>query len=71
MTTPEPKTERLERLRAEARYRRDRFRIYRAKVSGGRAASLTKLRELERASEGAAARLRKAESETPPTPPRA
>ena len=65
------KIKRLDQLRAEARYRRDRLRLYRAKLYGGRAANPAKLRELERASDGAADRLRRAKEETPPTPPRA
>jgi hypothetical protein len=58
-----------ERLRDEARYRRERLELYRARLYGGRAASQTKLRELERASDGAAARLRRAEAAAPPTDP--
>ena len=57
----------LERLRDEARYRRERLELYRARLYGGRAASQGKLRELERASEGAAARLHRAEAAAPPT----
>ena len=53
------------RLRDEARYRRERLELYRARLYGGRAASQTKLRELERASDGAAARLRRAEAAPP------
>jgi hypothetical protein len=52
----------LERLREEARYRRERLALYRARLYGGRAAGQSKLRELERASRGAAARLRRAEA---------
>ena len=57
----------LERLRDEARYRRERLDLYRARLYGGRAASQGKLRELERASDGAAARLRRAEAAAPPS----
>jgi hypothetical protein len=56
-----------ERLHDEARYRRERLELYRARLYGGRAASQAKLRELERASDGAAARLRRAEEAAPPT----
>jgi hypothetical protein len=56
-----------ERLRDEARYRRERLELYRARLYGGRAASQGKLRELERASDGAVARLRRAEAAAPPT----
>jgi hypothetical protein len=52
----------LERLRDEARYRRERLELYRARLYGGRAASQRRLAELQRASEGAAARLRRAEA---------
>jgi hypothetical protein len=58
-----------ERLRDEARYRRERLDLYRARLYGGRAASQGKLRELQRASDGAAARLRRAEAAAPPTQP--
>jgi hypothetical protein len=60
-----------ERLRDEARYRRERLELYRARLYGGRAASQGKLRELERASDGAAARLRRAEAAAPPDRPAA
>lgn len=52
-----------ERLRVEARYRRERLDLYRARLYGGRAESQGKLRELQRASDGAAARLRRADEE--------
>jgi hypothetical protein len=58
-----------ERLRDDARYRRERLELYRARLYGGRAASQGKLRELERASDGAAARLRRAEAAAPPDRP--
>jgi hypothetical protein len=58
-----------ERLRDEARYRRERLELYRARLYGGRAASQSKLRELQRASDGAAARLRRAEAAAIPTHP--
>jgi hypothetical protein len=51
----------LARLRDEARYRRERLELYRARLYGGRASSQGKLRELQRASDGAAARLGRAE----------
>jgi hypothetical protein len=60
------------RLRDEARYRRERLDLYRARLYGGRAANQAKLRELQRASDGAAARLGRAEAraEAEATPPR-
>jgi hypothetical protein len=53
---------RLDELREEARYRRERLELYRARIYGGRARSESRLREYERASEGASARLRRAEA---------
>jgi hypothetical protein len=47
-------------LGQEARYHRERLELYRAKLYGGRAVSEAKLRELERAAEGAEARLKRA-----------
>lgn len=48
----------LESLRAEARYRRERLGLYKARVYAGRARDTSKLRELQRSSDGAAKRLR-------------
>ena len=53
---------RLDELREEARYRRERLELYRARMYGGRARSEYRLREYERASEGASARLHRAEA---------
>jgi hypothetical protein len=58
-----------ERLRDEARYRRERLDLYRARLYGGRATSQGKLRELQRASDDAAARLRRAEARAEPAAP--
>ena len=56
-------TDTLEQRLAEARYARERYELYRARLYGGsRAASLVRLRELERVSEQAAARLRHAQA---------
>jgi hypothetical protein len=52
---------RIAELRAEARYSRERYDLYRAKVYGPRPARMARLRELERARDGAAGRLRRAE----------
>jgi len=52
---------RIAELRAEARYRRERYELYRAKVYGPRPTTASRLRELERAHQGAEARLRRAE----------
>jgi hypothetical protein len=48
-------------LQEQARYHRDRYRLYRAKVHGRRPASLARLRELERVAELAESRLRRAQ----------
>jgi hypothetical protein len=54
--------DRLWELREEARYRRERLELYRARLYGGRAHSQDKYRELQRSADGAAARLRRAEN---------
>jgi hypothetical protein len=54
---------RIEELRAEARYHRERYDLYRAKMYGERPTSMVRLRELERAHQGAAARFRRAQQE--------
>jgi hypothetical protein len=51
----------IEERRAELQYRRERLALYRARLYGQRANSLSRLRELERAVEGAEMRLRDAE----------
>jgi hypothetical protein len=56
---------RIEDLRAEARYARERCDLYRAKMYGLRPTTITRLRELERMREGADARLRRAQQEQP------
>jgi hypothetical protein len=53
---------RLEDLRAEARYHRERYDLYRAKVYGQRATSPARLRALHLASQTAQARLHAAEA---------
>ena len=58
-----PGSSRIEELRIEARYRRERYDLYRAKMYGPRPTTLARLRELERAHQGADARLRRAEQE--------
>ncbi|MDX6675042.1 MAG: hypothetical protein QOH11_2460 [Solirubrobacteraceae bacterium] len=53
----------MEQLLAEARYARERYDLYKARVYGGsRPTSLARLRELERATEYADARLRHAQT---------
>ena len=56
-------TARLDILRAEARYARERFQLYKARAYGPRLTSPARLRELQRVSEGAEARLHAAEAE--------
>jgi hypothetical protein len=51
---------RIEFLRAEARHYSERYHLYRAKMYGPRPASMARLRERERAHQGAEARLRRA-----------
>lgn len=53
----------LDDLRAQARYARQRFDLYKAKAYGPRLTSPARLRELERACEQAEAHLRAAEAE--------
>jgi hypothetical protein len=56
-------TPRLEDLRVQARYHRERRDLYRAKMHGGRPTSPARLRELERTLALADSRLRRAERE--------
>lgn len=58
---PKKRKEHLDRLRAEVDYLRRRRDIYRAKVYGSRPTSLARLRELERETDLAESRLRRAE----------
>jgi hypothetical protein len=52
---------RLDELREEARYRRERLELYRARIYAGRARNEDRLRDYERALQGASARLHRAE----------
>jgi hypothetical protein len=56
-------TDHLDDLRAQAGYARERYQLYKAKAYGQRPTSPARLRELQRASERAEARLRFAEAE--------
>lgn len=51
---------RIEELRAEARFARERYDLYRAKMYGSHPTSMRRLRELERMHQGADARLQRA-----------
>lgn len=53
----------LQELKATARYHRERLALYRARAYGGSLTSATRLRELERTSEFAEQRLRRAQRE--------
>ena len=50
----------IEELQAEARYHRERYALYRAKMYGPRPTTMKRLRELERVHRGADARLGRA-----------
>ena len=70
MNADREETNRMEALRAEARYRRERADLYRARIQTGRAENLQKLRDLERAAEQTAERLAAAEREAKRPPGR-
>jgi hypothetical protein len=55
--------ERVEELREEARYRRERLALYNARLYGGSPLDESKLRELQRSSDGSDERLRHAEKQ--------
>jgi hypothetical protein len=59
----------IEELRAEARYARERYQLYRAKMYGLRPTTITRFRELERIWHGAEARVRRAQEQHPPPSP--
>jgi hypothetical protein len=63
-------SQRLEQLRADARYHRQRLDLYRARLYGGRALSVARLEEFQRASDAAADRLAQARKEASSSPPR-
>jgi hypothetical protein len=48
---------RLDQLRTEAAYHRQRLDLYRAQLYGGRAVDMVRLEEFQKASDSAAARL--------------
>jgi hypothetical protein len=56
-------SDRLDDLRAQAQYARQRYELYKAKAYGPRPTSPVRMRELERASAQAQARLLAAEAE--------
>jgi hypothetical protein len=57
---PDRESARLDQLRTEADYHRQRLELYRAKLYSGRAVSMERLKEYQRASDNAAARLQAA-----------
>ena len=60
---------RLEQLAAEAQYRTQRLALYRARLYGGRAHDRVRLAELQRGSDEAKARLRRARAGAADPPP--
>jgi hypothetical protein len=60
--------DRLEALKAEARYRLERLALYRAKVYGSTPTTPGRLRKLQQASDQAQERLRHAEREISSSP---
>jgi hypothetical protein len=54
---------RIEEIRAEAKYHRERLDLYKAKTYGSRPTSEVRMRELARRSTGADSRLREAQQE--------
>ncbi|MDQ3647209.1 MAG: hypothetical protein M3433_01230 [Actinomycetota bacterium] len=60
---------RLEQLAAEAQYRTQRLALYRARLYGGRAHDRARLAELQRGSDEAKARLRRARAAAAAPPP--
>jgi len=69
MEDPRTERERIEELRDEARYRQQRLALYRARHYGGRASDPRRLAELQRAYDGAAARLARAKAKARPNSP--
>jgi hypothetical protein len=63
------RAQRLDQLRTEANYHRQRLDLYRARLYGGRAVNLARLEELQRASDRAAERLSQVEEEAEPDGP--
>lgn len=60
---------RLEQLAAEAQYRTQRLALYRARLYGGRAHDRARLAELQRGSDEAQARLKRARAAATAPPP--
>jgi hypothetical protein len=59
-------TERLDDLRGQARYARERYQLYKAKSYGLRPTSTVRMRELQRTWEQAEVRLHAAEADRQP-----
>jgi hypothetical protein len=59
-------SQRIAELRVEARYARERYDLYRAKMYGLRPTTIARFRELERMHQGADARLCRAQQEHAP-----
>ena len=63
MNATDRESELLVDLCEEARYRRERLALYKARLYSGRARGDGKLRELQRAADGATARVRRAQAD--------
>jgi hypothetical protein len=61
-----PQDARLDELRAEANYHRQRLDLYRARLYGGHTANPARLEEFQRASDAAAERLQRARHDASP-----
>jgi hypothetical protein len=59
---PDRESVRLDQLRTEAAYHRQRLDLYRAELYGGRAVNMERLKEFQRASDNAAERLHQAQA---------
>ncbi|HEX6583703.1 MAG TPA: hypothetical protein VF056_08860 [Thermoleophilaceae bacterium] len=57
---PDRESGRLDQLRTEADYHRQRLDLYRAKLYGGRAVNMERLKEFQRSADSAAERLEQA-----------
>ena len=64
LSTAQISSRRLEELTAEAKYARNRYRLYRAKVHAPGPTSPGRLRKLERASNMAEGMLRRAQAKS-------
>lgn len=59
---PDRESVRLDQLRTEADYHRQRLDLYRAKLYAGRAVNMERLKEFQRAADSATERLQRAQA---------